>query len=64
MELHSTADLLSPAEMMLAHLPVGVALFDARDLRLLEANLCFHAILDPQWQQGRAIGHRLTEMFP
>jgi signal transduction histidine kinase len=52
------------AEMMLEHLPVGVALFDAHDLRLLQANPCYHASLAPEWQQGRAIGHRFTEFVP
>jgi hypothetical protein len=62
---HDTAcDLLSHAQKMLTHLPVAVALFDAYDLRLLQAHPCFHAILDSSRQQGRAIGRRLTELFP
>lgn len=64
MGFHTAPDQFTPAEMMLAHLPVGVALFDARDLRLLQANPCFHASLDPEWQQGQAIGHSLTEFLP
>jgi PAS domain S-box-containing protein len=52
------------AEIMLANLPIGTALFDAHDFRLLAANSSFHASLDPEWQQGRAVGHVLTEFIP
>jgi len=51
-------------ETMLEHLPVGVALFDAYNLRLLATNACFQSFLDPLWPQERAIGHTLTEFFP
>lgn len=44
-------------DTLLDHMPVGVALFDARDLRLLAANAFFHKLLTPAWQDGRAIGH-------
>jgi PAS domain S-box-containing protein len=46
-------------------MPVAVAVYDAQDLRLLEANRLFLTImdlfLDPCWQQGRIIGSPLTD---
>ncbi len=52
------------AHLMLEHVPVGTALFDARDLRLLAANSRYHSFLEPTWQHGDAIGHLLTEVLP
>ena len=49
---------------IIEHLPVAVALLDAQDLRLLQANPLFQALLDPAWQGGRALGHPLTAWFP
>ncbi|HLI87940.1 MAG TPA: ATP-binding protein [Ktedonobacteraceae bacterium] len=34
------------ADVMLAHTPVGIAIFDARDLRLLEGNALFMQVLE------------------
>jgi PAS domain S-box-containing protein len=54
------------AEMMLEHMPVGAAIYDVQDWRLLEANPRFLAYLDtclkPHWQHGCAIGHPVTEL--
>jgi len=46
------------------HMPIGVALFDVHDLRLLITNSRFESFLEPAWQQGRAIGHPLIEWVP
>ncbi len=54
---------LSYTETMLEQIPVGVALFDASTFQLLDASPSFHALLDPNWQQGQAIGHSLTEFL-
>jgi len=54
------------ADIVLEHLPVGVAVYDAQEFRLLEANTLFltnlEPFLDPCWQQERAIGHTLAEL--
>ncbi len=56
------------AHTMLEHMPVGVALFDAQDLRLLAANTLFQTLidtlLDPAWKNGRAIGHPISDYLP
>ena len=49
---------------IIEHLPAAVALLDAQDLRLLQANPLFDVLLDPAWQGGRALGHPLTAWFP
>jgi len=55
-------------DIMLEHMPLGVALYDAQDLRLLTANalmLTFlDANLDPSWRNGRTIGHPVTDWLP
>ncbi len=45
------------AGILLEHMPVAVALYDAQDFRLLAANTLFHSLLNPAWQNGRAVGH-------
>jgi len=50
--------------LMLEHLPVGIALFDARDLRLLAANARYHVLHEPVWQHGHALGQTLAELVP
>ncbi|HLI06464.1 MAG TPA: ATP-binding protein [Ktedonobacteraceae bacterium] len=56
------------ADIMLQHIPVGVALYEADSLHLLSANASFHrymdTFLDPRWQGGKAIGHALQEWMP
>src|SRR5438874_10460318 len=56
---------LRDIEAAFEHMPVGVALFDARDLRLLIANASFRKFLDtylaPSWKYGRAINHPLQD---
>src|SRR5205085_8118150 len=46
-------------------MPIAVAVYEAQDLRLLEANRLFLTVmdlyLDPCWQQGRIIGSPLTD---
>src|SRR6266571_3398323 len=49
---------------IIEHLPVAVALLDVQDLRLLQANPLFHSLLDPAWQDERALGHPLTDWLP
>lgn len=56
--------LQSYAPLIVEHLPVGVALFDARNLRMVATNRRYPALLNVQWQQGRAVGHHLTEVLP
>ncbi len=43
-------------------LPVGVALFEARELRLLSANPIYHTFLDPAWRDGQALGRTVNEI--
>ncbi len=50
--------------LMLEHAPLGMALFEAQEQRLLAANPCYQSFLGLEWQQGRAIGHALTELMP
>jgi PAS fold len=58
----------SHAHTMLEYMPVGVALFDAQDLRLLAANTLFQILidtfLDPVWKNGQAIGHPISDYLP
>lgn len=53
------------ADAVLEHLPVGVAVYDVQEFRLLEANTLFltrvQAFLEPCWRDARTIGHPLTE---
>ena len=56
--------LQSYAPLIVEHLPVGVALFDARNLRMVATNRRYPALLNAKWQQGRAVGHHLTEVLP
>ena len=53
-------------DMIMEHMPVGVAVYDAQNLTLLEANTLFLTILDvllaAEWHDGRAIGHPITEL--
>lgn len=58
METHHYADII------LEHMPVGVALFEAQNLRLLTANPRFQTFLRPCWQEGKAIGHQLIDWAP
>lgn len=64
MEREQNSTLQTYAHLMLEHLPGGVALFDACDLRLLAANTQYHALLEPAWQDERALGHTLMEILP
>ena len=56
------------AEAMLAHLPVGVALYDAYTFCLLKANTSFLSLLDtflaPSWRSESIIRHSFTEWGP
>ena len=53
------------ADVVLEHLPIGVAVYDVQEFRLLEANTLFlasvEALLDPCWLNGRVISHPLAE---
>lgn len=68
MEDQSKTRPLHDIEAAFEHLPMSVAVFDARDLRLLLANAGFRRLLDtylvPSWQQGRALGHPLQDWLP
>lgn len=56
------------ASIMLDQVPGGVALFDARELRLLAANRRFQRFievhLDSSWQCETIIGHPLADWLP
>lgn len=54
----------SRVENILKHMPIGVALFDAQNFRLLEANALFHSFLSLARQNGQVIGHLLADWFP
>lgn len=54
----------SYTDIMIEHMPMGVALFAVQDLRLLAANTIYQSFLDPCWQGGQAIGKLLTDLFP
>lgn len=54
----------SRIENILKYMPIGIALFDAQDFRLLEANAPFHSFLSLAQQNGQVIGHLLADWFP
>ena len=56
--------LQSYAPLIVEHLPVGVALFDARNLHMVATNRRYPALLNTKWQQGQVVGHHLTEVLP
>lgn len=68
MESKTRTRLEQYADIILEHLPVGVALYDAGSLRLLSANALFHTFMDtflePRWHGGRALGHTVQEWLP
>lgn len=64
MDTTSQTKLHDFADMMLEHMPVGVALFEAETLRLLTADTRFQAFLGPCWQEGKAIGQLLLDWIP
>src|SRR5579859_2466698 len=64
MEKEHNRTLQTYAHLMLEHLPGGVALFDVCDWCLLAANAQYHALQEPAWQDGRALGHTLMEILP
>ncbi len=53
------------ADVVLEHLPVGVAVYDLQEFRLLEANTLFltnaQAFLEPCWHDAKVLGHPLAE---
>ena len=64
MQIEQETALGAYAPLMLEHVPAGIALFDAHELRLLAANSRYQDLLEPQWQHGHALGHRLIEFLP
>src|SRR5712691_175175 len=68
MDSQTASKTRSYVDLMLEHMPVGVALFDAENLRLLAANALYHTFLnmylDPRWRDGRAIGFPITDWLP
>ncbi|TMD63287.1 MAG: hypothetical protein E6I97_25925, partial [Chloroflexi bacterium] len=63
MQIEQETALGAYAPLMLEHVPAGIALFDAHELRLLAANSRYQDLLEPQWQHGHALGHRLIEFL-
>jgi PAS domain S-box-containing protein len=51
------------AHLILEHLPAGIALFDASNLHLLASNTLYDSLLSTEWQQGRSLGHTLSEIL-
>jgi hypothetical protein len=51
-------------EHILEHMPVGVAILDRADLRLLYANSYFVSLLQQRWHTQDVIGHLLEEVLP
>lgn len=55
-------------DIMLQHIPVGVALFDASSFRLLSANSRYHMFIDTfleaAWQRGKAVDHPIQDWMP
>ena len=64
MQIEQETALGAYAPLMFEHVPSGIALFDAHELRLLAANSRYQDLLEPQWQHGHALGHRLIEFLP
>src|SRR6202140_1112322 len=56
------------ASILLDHIPAGVAIFEARDFRLLAANKRFNQFiqmhLDLSWESDTVIGHPLADWLP
>jgi PAS domain S-box-containing protein len=52
------------AHLLLEHAPVGMALFDSRELCLLAANARYHVLHQSVWQQASIIGQVLTSIVP
>lgn len=59
-------NLAQPAllEHILERLPVGVALLDCTDLRVLYINSYLQSLLDQTWQAQSPIGHTFDEVVP
>jgi len=55
-------------DIMLEHIPVGVALYDVQEFRLLAANALYHKFLNqyvsPSLRNGRALGLPLKDWLP
>ncbi len=64
MKSQSGTDSYAYSSAIFKHMPIGVALFDVQDFRLLTTNPRFESFLESAWQQGRAIGHPLVEWIP
>lgn len=52
------------AHLLLEHVPVGMALFDSREVCLLTANARYHALHQFAWQQGCVVGQELIHLVP
>jgi PAS domain S-box-containing protein len=60
---------MSPAqpallEQILERMPVGVAILDCADLRVLYINSYLQSLLDPRWRAQSPIGHALGDVAP
>ncbi len=51
-------------EHILEHMPMGVAILDRADLRLLYTNSYFVSLLQQRWHTQDVIGHLLEEVLP
>ena len=51
-------------EHILEHMPLGVAILDRTDLRLLYANSYFVSLLQQHWHAQEVVGHLLEEVLP
>ncbi len=50
--------------LLLEHVPVGIALFDAREMCLLAANARYHTLHQFVWQRGCSVGQALIDIVP
>ncbi len=63
MNMERDTEVQTYAHLILEHVPSGIALFDANDLRLLASNTLYDSLLHTKWQQGHALGHTLSEVL-
>lgn len=63
MNVERDPEIQTYAHLMLEHLPAGIALFDASNLCLLASNTLYDSLLHTEWQQGRSLGHTLSEIL-
>lgn len=51
-------------DLIFERMPVGVAIFDVQNFRLLRANNIYLSSLDAVWQKGQALEQSIIDLFP